>query len=206
MHLKRSIRFVSLVLAVLLLLPVSMSAQAEKTSGVVRVLLTRLKVTDQVEISLDGSYTLNEIAFQRGSHLTVSCAKNELYVYYEGMSMKLGKQLTLVRHAVEDGQENGVRFNGSFELHPGDIRMTALNGIIRTVLHSPVEEYLLGVVPYEMSDSFPLEALKAQAVAARTYALPRTNSAKAYDVEDTTSERAYYGVPGPNKDAARALQ
>jgi len=34
-----------------------------------------------------------------------------------------------------------------------------------------VEDYLLGVVPYEMSDSFPLEALKAQAVCARTYAL-----------------------------------
>ena len=206
MQLKRSIRFVSLVLAVLLLLPISMSAQAEKMSGVVRVLLTRLKVTDQVEISLDGSYTLNDIAFQRGSHLTVSCAKNELYVYYEGMSMKLGKQLTLVRHDVEDGLENGVRFNGSFELHPGDIKMTAMNGSIRIVLHAPVEEYLLGVVPYEMSDSFPLEALKAQAVAARTYALKRTNSAKDYDVEDNTNDQAYYGVKAQNKNAARAVK
>jgi hypothetical protein len=34
-----------------------------------------------------------------------------------------------------------------------------------------LEEYLCGVVPYEMSSSSPLEALKAQAVAARTYAL-----------------------------------
>ena len=34
-----------------------------------------------------------------------------------------------------------------------------------------LEEYLRGVVPYEMSPSNPLEALKAQAVAARTYAL-----------------------------------
>ena len=34
-----------------------------------------------------------------------------------------------------------------------------------------LEEYLCGVVPYEMSPSSPLEALKAQAVAARTYAL-----------------------------------
>ena len=111
---KKSIRFVSLLLAVLLLLPISMSAEAEKTSGVVRVLLTRLKLTDQVEISLDGSYTLGDLAFQRGSHLTVACLKNELYVYYEGMSVKLGKQLTLVRHEAEDGLENGVRFNGAY--------------------------------------------------------------------------------------------
>ena len=206
MCLKKSIRFVSLLLAVLLLLPISMNAAAEKTSGVVRVLLTRLKLTDQVEISLDGSYTLGDLAFQRGSHLTVACLKNELYVYYEGMSMKLGKQLTLVRHEAEEGLENGVRFNGAYELHPGDVKLTAVDGRIRVVLHAPVEEYLLGVVPYEMSDSFPLEALKAQAVAARTYALKRTKSAKDYDVEDNTNDQAYYGVKAQNKNAARAVQ
>ena len=206
MRLKKSIRFVSLLLAVLLLLPISMNAAAEKTSGVVRVLLTRLKLTDQVEISLDGSYTLGDLAFQRGSHLTVACLKNELYVYYEGMSVKLGKQLTLVRHEAEDGLENGVRFNGAYELHPGDVKLTAVDGRIRAVLHAPVEEYLLGVVPYEMSDSFPLEALKAQAVAARTYALKRTKSAKDYDVEDNTNDQAYYRVKAQNKNAARAVR
>ena len=203
---KKSVRFVSLLFAVLLLLPISMSAEAEKTNGIVRVLLTRLKLTDQLEISLDGSYTLGDLAFQRGSHLTVACLKNELYVYYEGMSMKLGKQLTLVRHEAEAGLENGVRFNGAYELHPGDVKLTAAEGRIRVVLHAPVEEYLLGVVPYEMSDSFPLEALKAQAVAARTYALKRTNSAKDYDVEDNTNDQAYYGVKAQNKNAARAVQ
>ena len=35
----------------------------------------------------------------------------------------------------------------------------------------PLEEYLIGVVGAEMPASFPLEALKAQAVAARTYAV-----------------------------------
>ena len=44
-----------------------------------------------------------------------------------------------------------------------------------------MEDYLLGVVPYEMSDSFPLEALKAQAVAARTYALRSQNPTQPYD-------------------------
>ena len=204
-RLKKTIRFISFFLAILLLLPLSMRAEAEKISGVVRVLLTRVKATDQLKISLDGSYTLNDIAFQRGSQLTVSSGKDGLYVYYEGMSMKLGKQLTLKRHETDDGLENGVRFNGAYELHPGDVKLTAVDGGIRTVLHAPVEEYLLGVVPYEMSDSFPLEALKAQAVAARTYALKRANSAKDYDVEDNTNDQAYYGVKAQNKNAARAV-
>ena len=183
-----------------------MRAEAEKTSGIVRVLLTRVKVTDQMKISLDGSYTLNDIAFQRGSSLTVVNSKGSLYVYYEGMSLNVGKQMLLKRHETEAGLENGLRLNGAYELHPGDLKLTAADGGIRAVLHAPVEEYLLGVVPYEMSDSFPLEALKAQAVAARTYALKRANSAKDYDVEDNTNDQAYYGVKTQNKNAARAVQ
>ena len=206
MHLKKTIRFISFFLAILLLLPLSMRAEAEKTSGIVRVLLTRVKVTDQMKISLDGSYTLNDIAFQRGSSLTVVNSKGSLYVYYEGMSLNVGKQMLLKRHETEAGLENGLRLNGAYELHPGDLKLTAADGGIRAVLHAPVEEYLLGVVPYEMSDSFPLEALKAQAVAARTYALKRANSAKDYDVEDNTNDQAYYGVKTQNKNAARAVQ
>lgn len=183
-----------------------MRAQAEKLSGVVRVLLTRVKSTDQLKISLDGSYTLNGIAFQRGSLLTVATGKDGLYVYYEGMSMNAGKQLTLKRHETDNGLENGLRLNDAYELHPGDLKLSAVDGGIRAVLCAPVEEYLLGVVPYEMSDSFPLEALKAQAVAARTYALKRTNSAKDYDVEDSTNDQAYYGVKAQNKNAARAVR
>ena len=65
--------------------------------------------------------------------------------------------------------------------------------IIRPVLSIHIEDYLLGVVPYEMGDSFPLEALKAQAIAARTYALRKSGSEGDYDVEDTTNDQAFRG-------------
>ncbi|MBR5108672.1 MAG: SpoIID/LytB domain-containing protein [Clostridia bacterium] len=203
---KRTIRFLSVILAMLLVFPFSMQAKAEKTTGIVRVLLTKLKTTDQLKISLDGSYTLGDIAFQRGSSLTVVSDGKALYVYYEGMSLKMGKEMALIRHAVEEGLENGLRFNGAYELHPGDLKLSVAGGGIRAVLYAPVEEYLLGVVPYEMNDSFPLEALKAQAVAARTYALKRTGADRDYDVEDNTNDQAYYGVKAEHKNAARAVR
>ena len=55
-----------------------------------------------------------------------------------------------------------------------------------------MENYLRGVVPNEMPVSFGLEALKAQAVAARNYAV---NSAmnKNYDLVDSTASQVYYG-------------
>ena len=57
-----------------------------------------------------------------------------------------------------------------------------------------------------MSDSFPLEALKAQAVAARTYALRSQNPTQPYDLVDTTNDQVYRGyVPG-NDRTERAIR
>lgn len=46
-----------------------------------------------------------------------------------------------------------------------------------TVVHLPLEQYLLGVVPYEIGPQAPIEALKAQAVAARSEAIKALSSA-----------------------------
>ena len=200
-------RIIAFLLALPLLLSAVPSAQAEKKmSGTVRVLLTRLNLTDRAEISLDGSYTLNDIAFQRGSRLTAAAMGNEIYVYYEGISLNAGKTLILTRHETDDGKENGVRINGKYALHPGDLYLTVQGGALRAVLHAPVEEYILGVVPYEMSDSYPLEALKAQAVAARTYALRKAGASGDYDLVDNTNDQAYYGVKKEHANAARAVR
>ena len=54
----------------------------------------------------------------------------------------------------------------------------------------PFEKYIVGVVSGEMPASYELEALKAQAVAARSYALYHMNG-KEYDVTNTTSSQVY---------------
>lgn len=209
MRLKRHSRLTALLLTLLalpMILPLP-PAHAESKTGTVRVLLTKLNLTDRIELSLDGSYSLNGIAFQRGSKLTVSCAGGTLMVYYEGMALDAGKQMTLLRHAVTDNAENGFRVNGAYPLHPGNLVLSVQGGQLRAVLHAPVEEYLLGVVPSEMSDTFPLEALKAQAVAARTYALRKAAlSITDYDVQDNTNDQAYNGVKAENVNAAKAVQ
>ena len=56
-----------------------------------------------------------------------------------------------------------------------------------------IEKYLIGVIAGEMPISYEIEALKAQAVAARTYAINKieTNKNKEYDVIDTTDDQVY---------------
>ena len=192
-----------MLLTIGLALPVG--ARAEKNT--VRVLLTRLNLTDRLEIALDGSYTLDGMSFQRGSRLVLSCATGRIMVYYEGMALDSGKELVLTRHQAAEGLENGLRLNGDYALYRGDLHVKTDGQMLTAVLHIPIEEYLLGVVPYEMSDSFPLEALKAQAVAARTYALYKMRGASgAYDLVDNTNDQVFRGYNASNERAIRAVQ
>ncbi len=55
----------------------------------------------------------------------------------------------------------------------------------------PFEEYIVGVVAAEMPAEFEMEALKAQAVAARSYVLKKMAQNKEYDVLTTTSDQVY---------------
>lgn len=63
---------------------------------------------------------------------------------------------------------------------------------IGTIETLDIEEYLLGVLGAEMGTlNTHIEALKAQAIAARTYAVYFSNSTREYDVTDTTRHQAY---------------
>ena len=71
------------------------------------------------------------------------------------------------------------------------------------------EDYVKGVIPYEMSGAWPVEALAAQAVCARTYVSRATkHSASGFDVCNTTNCQVYYGRgnsssgPSAHSDAA----
>lgn len=59
------------------------------------------------------------------------------------------------------------------------------------IVEIDIEDYVRGVLAGEMPISFELEALKAQAVAARTYGLKRINNSNNYDVVDTVMNQVY---------------
>ncbi|MEB3226380.1 MAG: SpoIID/LytB domain-containing protein [Synechococcus sp.] len=69
------------------------------------------------------------------------------------------------------------------------------NGIL-AINHVDLEDYLYSVVGAEAIPSWPQEALKAQAVAARTYALKKSaeNKSKPFDLDTTTASQVYKGL------------
>jgi len=85
----------------------------------------------------------------------------------------------------------------------GDLRVANVAGRIQLVNVVGLEAYLLGVVPGEMPKDWPLAALEAQAVAARTYAVANVVRGKPFDLYSDWRSQVYYGVgaeaPGPTR-------
>ena len=212
---RRSIRR-CLALLLMLALPLC-AAQAQDMTlpsagardQTVRVYLSRLNLTDRMDLTLVSAYSVHtqagaQLHFQAGSEVTVLLRDGALYLYYEGMSQLAGQSVTLLRDAVEG--ESGFRLTNYPALYAGDLQIDVVDGKVRPILSVHVEDYLLGVVPYEMSDSFPLEALKAQAVAARTYALRSPHPPPPFDVVQTTNDQVYRGYLPVNDQTERAIQ
>ncbi|MDB5053432.1 MAG: stage sporulation protein SpoIID [Bacilli bacterium] len=78
-------------------------------------------------------------------------------------------------------------YRGSMEWSQFTNKMALINEV-------PFEQYLYGVVGSEMETGWPLEALKAQAVAARTYALQRGMAYKIANISDSTTDQVYNGT------------
>lgn len=204
-------RLFSLVMC-LALLPAAVHAEdAPQSAPTIRVLLRRLQLTDRADLTLDGVYTAvtgtgTSMAFPKGSQVTVQARNGRLYLFYQGLSLCAENAVRLTRHASEHQQSEGIRFEKGGNFYPGDLLLTIENGLLQPVLTISVEDYLLGVVPYEMSDSFPLEALKAQAICARTYALSHIDASRAWDVVDTTNDQVFKGVNRSYANAVRAVE
>ncbi len=102
---------------------------------------------------------------------------------------------------------NGLKRNSRQAIYRGNLEIIPKNPtqfyIINVV---DVESYLKGVVPNEMPVRFGLEALKAQAVAARNYVLtPRTRSCKEFDVDDSVASQVYFGAGTEDLLSERAV-
>lgn len=96
---------------------------------------------------------------------------------------------------------DGRRYRGSLELRHRGAGLTAVNIV-------PVDDYLLSVVPEEMPTDWPAEALKAQSVAARSFALKSRgrHAAEGYDLCTTTHCQLYKGIASEKTASTAAVR
>lgn len=92
-------------------------------------------------------------------------------------------------------------YRGAISFTKDDAGMTVINTL-------PLEAYLYSVLPSEMPAFWPEEALKAQAVAARSYTLASAGrfAARGYDVQGSVTSASYRGVTGESARTTAAVQ
>ncbi len=122
-----------------------------------------------------------------------------LRLLVEGKRVRLPAPVTVLPGKGAQLQLGDKRYRGS-------LRVDAVGGALQVVNVVPLEAYLQGVVPGEMPKDWPLEALKAQAVAARTYAMAGLLTGKPYDLYSDYRSQVYYGVGSESPSTTRAVR
>jgi len=151
-----------------------------------------LKKTNGVGLAvIDGNYRITGMAKDLSGYSVTSAAAVE--------NLKASDEIHLV--SIIDGQNQTRRYRGEFEFRTDENGITVVNAL-------PIEEYLYGVVPSEMPAEWPEEALKAQAVVARTYAFYSLGQylLHGFDVLATQLNQVYRGYDYENERTTRAVK
>lgn len=159
---------------------------------------TTLRIREGYELSIDGVKSLQSFS-SNGDEIVFTKSGDKIVVKTSlgsnigtGNEIKVNKKDDAVRYFEVKGIDNT-----SYAKYPDNvtIRLDSTKSNLLVINVTPLENYLKGVIPHEMGASAPLEAMKAQAVTARTLAVKRVNknNKDGYDITNTTSDQVYKG-------------
>lgn len=159
---------------------------------------TTLRIRDGYELSIDGVKTLQSFS-SNGDEIVFTKSGDKVVVKNSsGTNIGTGNEITINKKddAVRYFEVKGID-NTSYAKYPDNvtIRLDSTKSNLLVINVTPLENYLKGVIPYEMGANAPLEAMKAQAITARSLAVKRINNSDkdGYDVTNTTSDQVYKG-------------
>ncbi|PIS46974.1 MAG: hypothetical protein COT17_05860 [Elusimicrobia bacterium CG08_land_8_20_14_0_20_51_18] len=159
--------------------------------------LSRLAVTTYGKVYVTELKTGNRFLLLENANYEIRGSDSK-YLY-------IGKQklLSPIKLNTPDGN-NFLKINS--RKYKGEIRLiNCEDSTLNAIEEIPFEKYLYGVLVSEMGPGWPLEALKAQAVASRTYAARFINPLKDYDMTDDVSHQVYSGLEKVSSDIIEAV-
>lgn len=156
---------------------------------IINVGLESMKNT-QLTITFSGNYTFNGTSYQSGTSYLLKVSGSQVS-FNGGLYDNISFEPTVNTNTIKIASTSSLSYLGTlvFKVDTTTAQLMPINTVY-------IEDYLKGVVGEEMSDYFPIEALKAQAIAARNFALAniaKHSTKRGYNVCDTTDCQVYRG-------------
>ena len=105
---------------------------------------------------------------------------------------------------IKNNDKRGIWFKN--RRYAGELRVSLNDKKLNIINYLKLEKYLKSVVGSEMPKEFPLAALQAQAIAARTYALKLLDKNKLFDLHSTQASQVYLGLESETAKINRAVR
>lgn len=208
---------IAAVLAIMLLFTAlsasvgTVTAQA-KDKCILRVKISTIGSVKTLAFTPEGTYaTDNGKTLKKGVVCTVKIEGSTAVLYQEGKEVCRGSNGYFRLYKTDAGYKGLKIQSNRYGLcnYLGDMVFAKSGSYLLAVNYVDMETYLVGVVVGEIGEGSPLEAIKAQAVAARTYAYNLRKSGTSpltYDIGDTSSNQVYKGYSTSWKRCIQAVQ
>ncbi|MDP4177097.1 MAG: SpoIID/LytB domain-containing protein [Bacillota bacterium] len=198
-------KLISIIIIVSLIFVNPLKVQASVSSDIyvkpISIGFTSMGKINTIDFTVNDSYFIpnHEITLKSGSNYRIQLSSNNFEFYENG---------NLLFITTDDIKILPINYNSYIKFSkmkygvlktcyfPGNMIFKNTDGYLVPINSLQMEDYVRGVVPYESPESYNIEALKAQAVAARTYAVKNKgkNLSKGYDLQDNTYDQVYDGI------------
>jgi stage II sporulation protein D len=197
--------------------PIQSLIKLGKRAGLLSLLLWLVTITEAnagVEMRVAIKRNVNDLRIGSSTNAVVKDGGGRVIGEISGMNsfnaQRNGSNISIGNLTANvlliEPRNNGYVWIGD-RWYRGKTRLVNQGGQITAVNHVDIEQYLYSVVGAEAVASWPIEALKAQAVAARTYALHKRSQSKNpnYDVDTTTATQVYKGLDSEYSSTVQAV-
>lgn len=171
---------------------------------IIRVLISkknnlRIRSDRSIPLTIDGEF----FSSKKIKGLTVKNDKNRKILYFDKNKQKQYDLISNQQFQVRSSDGRGIWVGQ--KRFPGKLNLFVLDSEILVVNVLGIEKYLSSVVGSEMPTKWPIEALKAQAIASRTYALKQKGN-NLFDIDSTQKNQVYNGLESRNYKTIRAVK
>ena len=159
----------------------------------------RIRADKSIPLTIEGEF----FSSKKIKGLTLKNEKNRRTLYFDKNKQKKYNLKSNQQFQVRSSDGRGIWVGQ--KRFPGKLNLFVIDSEILVVNVLGIEKYLSSVVGSEMPTKWPIEALKAQAIASRTYALKQKGN-NLFDIDSTQRNKVYNGLESRTYKTIRAVK